>query len=387
MIYRFDELYNDDLIKRSAVLFITGSTALFNRIMADRVKKSCQGEQLDLDLSAFSDWLKPGDNETSEALSFEQYLLYCNTTRVTGMWYSSVDYALLSKREKEQLKAHLKRPATNGKLVVYVMNFRDKFELLKDNTIRHGGSVNLIQLDFPRRQALNRLVKEEFQKRGVEIDRPSTELFVLRLGTYYDKYSETIDRVCNGRKQISYTEMQAELRGVTSYVLWDLTKSIVKAYNSDSMKSMKSRKAVKVLKTIIPELGEQKVLQQFKRKIDDLVELRYYINVGAIPIMVSYDLKKVRERLPKESRLQKLSDQTFRINVKLASETSLKDWLYIKMIVDNASSKRSDMEAIRGLAAAINRSAYPNERILNDIGIKNVLTEGLVELNALPAKE
>lgn len=245
----------------------------------------------------------------------------------------------------------------------------------------------MIQLDFPRRQALNRLVKEEFQKRGVEIDRPSTELFVLRLGTYYDKYSETIDRVCNGRKQISYTEMQAELRGVTSYVLWDLTKSIVKAYHSDSMKSMKSRKAVKVLKTIIPELGEQKVLQQFKRKIDDLVELRYYINVGAIPIMVSYDLKKVRERLPKESRLQKLSDQTFRINVKLASETSLKDWLYIKMIVDNASSKRSDMEAIRGLAAAINRSAYPNERILNDIGIKNVLTEGLVELNALPAKE
>ena len=324
MIYRFDELYNDDLIKRSAVLFITGSTALFNRIMADRVKKSCQGEQLDLDLSAFSDWLRPGDNETSEALSFEQYLLYCNTTRVTGMWYSSVDYALLSKREKEQLKAHLKRPATNGKLVVYVMNFRDKFELLKDNTIRHGGSVNLIQLDFPRRQALNRLVKEEFQKRGVEIDRPSTELFVLRLGTYYDKYSETIDRVCNGRKQISYTEMQAELRGVTSYVLWDLTKSIVKAYHSDSMKSMKSRKAVKVLKTIIPELGEQKVLQQFKRKIEDLVELRYYINVGAIPIMVSYDLKKVRERLPKESRLQKLSDQTFRINVKLASETSLK---------------------------------------------------------------
>ena len=387
MIYRFDELYNDDLIKRSAVLFITGSTALFNRIMSDRVKKSCQGEQLDLDLSDFSDWLKPGNNETSEALSFEQYLLYCNTTRVTGMWYSSVDYALLSKREKEQLKAHLKHPATNGKLVVYVMNFRDKFELLKDNTIRHGGSVNLIQLDFPRRQALNRLVKEEFQKRGVEIDRPSTELFVLRLGTYYDKYSETIDRVCNGRKQISYTEMQAELRGVTSYVLWDLTKSIVKAYHSDSMKSMKSRKAVKVLKTIIPELGEQKVLQQFKRKIDDLVELRYYINVGAIPIMVSYDLKKVRERLPKESRLQKLSDQTFRINVKLASETSLKDWLYIKMIVDNASSKRSDMEAIRGLAAAINRSAYPNERILNDIGIKNVLTEGLVELNALPAKE
>lgn len=385
MIYGFNSIYDDRVIKDSAILFITGKTPMFNRIMSDRVKSFCAGNEQKVDLEMFSD-LAVGNEREVERLTFQQYLLYCNSVRVNGLWYCSVDYASLTKKEVEQLKTHIKSPAKYGKLVVYVMDFRKKLELKKIGAIQNSSIVNMIELDFPKRETLIEVLGNEFSSKGVKVTQDALNLFIMRLGTYYDKYAETISSLCNGRTSINFIEMQDGLKGVTSYVLWDLVRTLTKPSHSDGMRQIKRRRAYKILNTLVTELGARRVLIQLKKQVVCMVELRYYINNGVIPILVPYSFERVKQKIPKSSPLYSMTDLNFKRSAKIASETSLKDWIYIKMIIDRALSDRTELGALKGLTAVVNRMAYPNERIINDLGIKNVLNEGLFELNTLPYK-
>lgn len=387
MILNFSDLYNEKTVTNSAVLFIAGQTQLFNRIMADKVKEDCKGSQEKIDLSDFGDLVDTEVDEASDLLSFEQYMTYCNTSRVNGKWYCSVDFHYMNAKDKKQLLEHLKKPATFGRLVVYVSDYRDKKDLLKNRTIINSSSVNLIKLDYPKRDTLNQLVISEFEKRGTELTPDALGVFILRMGTYYDRYSETIDRLCVGHNKLTYADMREGLKGVTSYVMWDLLKTLPHTYGSDKSRSVKTRKAYKVLKDLIVELGERKTLSMLKKQVDYLVEFRYIINTGVLPIVIPYKVDKVQEKLSEDSPLKTMAEPTFKRYANLANQTTLKDWLYIQMIINHAMEQSTSLAAFQGLSAVINRSTYPNERVLNDLGVKNILTEGLVDLNKLPYME
>lgn len=379
MVYQFDDIYNENIITTSSVLFITGKYPTFNRLVADRIRDYCKGEQQDIDISSFGDFFTETRTDDIERLSLEDFMLYCNTVRVTGLWYCSVDYGTLTKKEKDAVKAYIKAPGQYGKLVVYAREYKDILEVSKIPSTKTSKQINLIKLSYPRRGVLIKVVTELFAEKGVEVTETAANLFILRLGISYDKYSEHIARISNGIKHIDYDAMQAEMKGVTSYVLDDLIKALLKPAKTD--KVTKNKKAYKILNTLIDEMGAQKVLRLLSYQIDNMLELRHYINTGVIPVLVPYSVEKAKKHMNEKSRLRKMTDITFKRNAQTASMTSTKDWLYMKLIIKRAMQYRTEESAMKGLLALVNRTVFPNERLVNDLGVKNILTEGLYDLN------
>ena len=111
------------------------------------------------------------------------------------------------------------------------------------------------------------------------------------------------------------------------------------------------------------------------------IEYRSNINNGNIPILVPYSVAAVQERLDEKSPIKKVSDIAFKRNAKIASLTTIKDWYYIKMLLGSAGKYQTDEQALRALMAVIHRAVYPQEKLMNLIGIKDVLAEGLYDID------
>lgn len=378
MIYQFDDIMNEKLITDSRILFISGKYAVFNHIMADKMRDSCTvGEYVDL--SGYTDF---GDfsADTNESLSFDDYLTYCNAVNINGEWFCSVDYKTLTKKQKDALERHIKTPATHGRLVVILTDYKDTIDITK-KFVKTSPVSNLIKLSYPRRKVLESIVTELFKKQGVEVTSQAVQLFIMRMGIAYDKYSEYISKLCGGRTTLDYDGMQAGMRGCTMYALGDLIVALLKPTKSD--KVIKSRKAYKVLNTLVPELGAQTVLRNLHYEVKRMLEYRLYINKGAIPILVPYSIDRVKARIPETAKIYRVSEFTFKREAKIASKTTLIDWVYLHLIILVGLRKKTEIGAYRALLACIHRNAVTNDRLLNDLELKNVLGEALFQLNKM----
>ena len=96
------------------------------------------------------------------------------------------------------------------------------------------------------------------------------------------------------------------------------------------------------------EYGAEDLCKRLLKQINVYIELRQAVNNGQIPVLIKYSLKEVRDRLGEESSLNKISDFRFRKMAYIASRTSLRDWVYMKLILENTSymNKKSYEEAL-----------------------------------------
>lgn len=379
MVYEFNDIKSDKIVNDSRVLFIFGKYPVFNHLLIDSIRETCVIDD-DIDLSDFSDLGDFSQSTGSEDLNFDDYLLYCNSVNINGQWFCCTDYKMLTSKQKSALDTHIKHPAKYGKLIIVITEFKSMLEIMKKG-VKSSKNVNLIKLNYPRRGVLEDIVVELFKKQGTNVAPQAVQLFIMRMGIAYDKYSEQIARLSNGSKELSFEAMQQGLRGCTMYALSDFMLALLKPTNSD--KVVKSRKAYKILNTLIPELGAQTVLRRLYYEVQRMVEYRVYINNGAIPVLVPYNIDKVRNRIPESSKLNKASDYAFKREALIASRTSLKDWIYIYLIILNGLRSNSEIGAYRALMACVHRNAVSNDRILNDLGLKDVINEALVELNMM----
>ena len=287
-----------------------------------------------------------------------------------------------TKKQIEKMEDYMKSPSKYSTLVVYATEFKDYRYYLRDKFIQNSRESHLITLSFPNRKMLVDIVKGLFEQRGLQVEQRAAELFVMRLSNSYDDYQEVIDniRLKRGGNKLTYDEMLEDLKGVENYLLDDfLEKLLIPATNPSPNAN---KRMYRISNSLIAEFGAQKLVQKLKYKIDDYLEFRLAINKGIIPIKVKYDISEAKKKLGEEHRLYKISDFSFRRMAYVASQTSLNDWLYMRLIVNNASNRGgSEVEFERVIYSLINRSNLPDIRLNNDIGLENSLSPELDLLN------
>ncbi len=136
-----------------------------------------------------------------------------------------------------------------------------------------------------------------------------------------------------------------------------------------------------MISALSQEFGPEKLVSKITYKIDDYIEFRIAINSGAIPIKVKYSVDEAKKRLGEESRLSKLSDFQFRRMSYIASQTSLKDWTYMRLILHNVTLKYKAESYEKVLYSLVNRSNLSEFRLNNDIGLKNSISPDLDRLD------
>jgi len=387
--YRFNDIYDKMMYETGNVIFVTGQYPIFNNIVIDRVRENCKGDIEDFDESTIDAFVgefaaSQHEDNSSNSLSFDEFISVVKVPPVTGRWFCHVDYSFLTKKQRDILSRYYRKPSDNGVLVISIAEWRDYRQFLNNRAITQNRNTHIIQLSFPNRAMLKELVTMFFKERGVKVAEQAVELFIMRMSNAYEDYQDTIDNICNlmGNKgEIGYSDMVEKLRGIENYVIDDFIAELMNPMKSK--KIVKRRRIYKMLNALISDMGAKAIVSKIKYKLDDLIEMRIQINNGNIPVMVRYNVEKIKGRLDEENRLNKLSDYAFKRYAYLASQTSLRDWYYMKLILSNVKNSWSEEQNQKALLALVHRYVLSTDRLMNDIGVKNTLEEGLVALNGV----
>ena len=378
--FSFKDLLNTEMYKSAKVLFVFGQYNIFNNIAIDNIKEICKPIVPTIVDSTLLDDFDLGDvkdRSVINSVSLDTFSKVVYSASMSGLWFTSVNYSFISKKQKEWIDSYIKLPYEHGRLVVYCNEYKDYRALLKNRVILNSNSVHMIQLGYPYGEILNRVVEGIFYSKGVSIEQSAVELFVMRMSSSYDNYEEIIDRIISqvvpagftehtekeSKYIINYSDTLSALKGIENFVIDDFVEKLAEPLRSD--KPNTRNKIFKMWASLSEEFGPMQLVSKLRYKIEDYIEFRLAINLGIIPVKVRFSVPEAKGRLGEQSRLVRFSDYTFRKMALRASKTSLKDWEYMKLILSKAGYTKESNEKV--IYSLINRAVLAESRIASDI--------------------
>lgn len=387
MKYAFKDIYNEEMYETAQVIIVAGQYNIFNNIVVDRLKDMCKPQdELEINKELFNEFgvdttELTADNK-SNSVDFDTFMDIVGTPNINGKWFCSVDISMLKKSQLNLVDNYIKAPNKNGVLVIVAHEYREFMRYLKYKALQLSKNAHIIQLGFPNRKLLTEIVINLFAKREVTIDEKSADLFVMRLSSAYDDYDSVINKITMGYNgaELSYETVEEGLKGINNFMLDDFIEALLKPIGTDKIKG--NRKIYKMYKSLIKDMGADKLIRELKKKVDVYLEFRMAINNGIIPVSIRYSVAEAKGKLGKDSPIANIVDFRFRKLAYTASLTSLKDWVYIKMLL-NDSDIRNNQHNEKVLYALMHRTAFNQERLNNDIKIENVLNNQIEMLDSI----
>lgn len=388
MKYTFSDILESKIFDETRVMFITGPYNLFNNMVADELKFRCKSDDtiiLDKEtLSMFG--IDEGDtSDISNSVSFDTFMDVNAVANLNGKWFCRVDLKSLSKKQKDRLNDYIKSPSDNGILVITSTDYIDYAFYLKSKLLENSKYSHLIQLSWPNRRILEQIVIALFNNKGLEIQSQSAKFFIMRMSDSYDNYEEVIERIALNipAGKLEYKDIQEQMKGIENYVIDDFIEILLEPLANDKITS---KKIYKILVALIDEFGAKNLVYKILNIARECLEFRQFINDGYIPVNIHYSIKEVQKDIGDKSKISKLSEYQFRKKAKLASKTSLLDWQYIILIlsnVHNITTDNSGKYCEKALYTLASRTILHESRLNNDIGVENIITKGIKELDEI----
>lgn len=395
MIFKFSDITGKELYEKSSVAFVLGKYDIFINMVADKFKGLCvdssSGEAVkDLVGSEFG--LSSDEGSTSTSVDFNTFMNVSSIPNINGKWYCKVELNSLNKKQKEKMLRYIKSPSKNGILVLVSNDWQVYREYLNNRVIKSSSQIGLVQLTYPYRDTLIEIVKELFGAEGMKISVDATEVFITKMSKAYDEYESVIKGIKEQHtsdEMINIAQLREYMRGIEYFDIDDFLCEVIKPLSSEVVTGRK--RIVKVMAVLADELGAKKLVYTMLSKVNEMIEYRININNGIIPIGVRYFFGDVIKELG--SKYEKVNEWVFRKKADLASQTSLRDWEYMQLILKSAledkmlSESEAEMRCKKALYELCTRSVLTESRINNIIGAENVLDYDINELNKIKYTE
>lgn len=405
MKYRFKDIENIARTPEMRVLAICGSHNIFVDLIVNDIKEEVAKTGTGISFSIEEDDEFSTVDEKEATLDFETFMKVCSNLSPTGKWLCKVNWDFLNKKNKERIKAYLKKPSEYAMLIIVAQEWKNIKELRSIRTFDSSKYSNLIDIQYPRRAELENIVANLFLDKQVRLGEDSLKLFILKLGTAYDEYKPNIDFICDklGIEQrlkdssideetkaakiinIDFKEFKESMMGIDYFVIEDFMLQLLNPIHNK--KVVRQRKVYKMLATLRGDYSAKEICNKLRYKIEELMYYRAYINNGCIPVRTRYNCEKIKERLPEDSKLRKATSITFKKNAYIASLTSIEDWYFMYSILSRNKPSDSDEKYLATILALMSRTAVSNDRLMNDLRVKDTLTEGLSGVNGLYMSE
>ena len=392
MIFKFSSLYDykSELYTDSNIVVILGSYPIFNNIVSDRLKKSAIPEFLHSNMgSDLSDeFIASSSNDAMNNISLDEFMRNKDTYPMMGKWFCIVNYnSSLTKAHKDFIHDYISKSKDSGILIINCSDFREYKYFKRSGVIKNSKSVNLIDLSYPDRGTLKLVIIDLLTKLNngnkIPISEKALDLFIMRLGNDYNSYYGILQVIANDFKHssVGYDDIMHYIKNVDNYNLDDFIERLVTTKTTD--KFVKTRKVYKAYYSLCENLGVKRLIYRLSDKIDAIIEMRYLINIGTVPILVRYGAKSIQSNLEDDSKLKNLSSFSFKKLARIASLTSLRDWFYIRMMLNKYDKTTiSDTQGEQIMHSIIHRNAFSSNRINNDIAILDDI-ENLYSLNKI----
>jgi len=373
----FNDLYSDKIIDCN-LLVVCGKHSLFNNIAIDRIKDDvrllCEkqlgeniGRQYETQMS-----------DMGVYIDFDKFMEVNKVPPFIGKWFCNVNYSILTAKQKKQFMEYIKINSSYGKLVIEINDFMDFRKLLNNRVIRYSKTTNLISLSFPSRKMVRKMVGLRCKENGISLADKALDLFVMRMSDNYDEYERMISIVLeSGLVDITFNNMKGLLKGIENYAINDFLMAILRPPRS---RRSSKKKLYNMMSMMIEDIGAVKLINSLKRNIDTLIKVRGYINQGYIPGRLKYSIKEFKEKLPEDCSIGKLSDYVLKKNIAIANNSSIRDLMFIKLMLENRRGYSKESCEI-SLIRVIHRALISSERLPKSIGITNDIDEELYQLN------
>lgn len=395
MKYTFKDMLTAEIYESAKVLFVFGKYNMFNNLVSDEVKARCIstdtiegsiGVEEEFGISA-SD-----SSDISSSVDFNTFMDVNGVANVSGKWFCKVELQTLTKKQKEKLAKYIKAPSDTGILVVVSTEWKDYREYLKNKVLAYSKVCHIIELSFPSKDIVKALIKQMFEERGIEIQSSAIDMFMTKMSVAYDEYEVVINKIkdVHGSGVLESKDLKVYMKGIDHYILDDFILELTKPMVSDKTNS---KKVLKIMMTLESEVGAKTLVYNLLNIINECIEFRILINTGMIPINLNYFFNEVINRIGKDTKYGKMKEYTFRRKALLASQTSLRDWEYMKLILFNAiknvriSDDEMDKKCQKALYELCTRTVITPDRINNIIGIDNVLHKQLYNINKIKYDE
>lgn len=369
MICSFKDLSENGILEDSRVLAIVGSHSLFNNIAADKAKEfvmsqakvQTAGEAM---LAEFG--IKPAESEKGgTVVPFDTFVSVVGNANINGKWFCKVVYKELNKKQLDIFFKYIKEPSKNGMLVVVNSDFKDYKYILNSNVFKSSKYANALKLIYPERNDIKEVISDLFLDRGKAIDKPSIEMFMIRMNNEFDKYAETIEMMCVSikEKSITLSVLKDAMSGIQYFDIEDFILELTKPVTTTKTTSKKIYKMIDVLREKYEYTG---IVNISKSNILEYIQFRMLINTGVIPIKLDYFFNDILKVLGKEHPFAKYPEWKFRKKAMIAAQTSLKDWEYMYLILSSVNFMDT-MSYERKLYELINRQVLTESNILSAV--------------------
>lgn len=397
MKYSFKEILDAEIYESTRVMFVLGKYTWFNNMVCDTLKSMCINNENEFNASiGIEDEFNIKDSDANESaynsVDFATFMEVIGVPSINGKWYCRAEFSTLNKKQKETLFKYIKEPSDNGILIITSDDWLQYKDILKNKILLFSKVSNIMQLGFPNKQILKGIVAQSFSEKGIEIESSAVDFFIMRMSSAYDKYEEQINSIIDIHKSSVLTskDLKVYMKGIENFIIDDFVGELLKPMVSDKTNS---KKVLKIMMTLEDELGAKNLVYQLLKKIEEYIEFRLLINTGYIPIGINYFYKDIIKSLPDPKKYEKMNEWVFRKRAETASLTSLRDWEYMKLILNKAienieiTDAELNIKCQKALYELSTRSVLTPDRINNIIGIDNILRKKLKELDMVVYSE
>lgn len=395
MKYSFKEMLNAEIYENTKVMFILGQYTWFNNMVSDTLKSICIDEVESYNAAigigeefGISD--SSDESNSANSVDFNTFMDVIGVASVNGKWFCKTDFKMLTKKQREKLFSYIKEPSDNGIIVIVSDDWKEYKDILKNRILSFSKTAHLIQLSFPNRNVLKSIVHQSFLENDIEIDSGALDIFLMKMSKAYGEYEGVIDYIvhAHNEKILNAQEIKKYMSGIEYFTVDDFVQEMTKPMVSDKTNN---KKILKMMTSLEDELGAKNLLYQVLKQVEQYIDYRILINSGYIPIGINYFFNDVIKALPedKKDKYEKVNEWKFRKQAEIASRTSLRDWEYIKIILNGAIANNKlpdniiDMKCQKALYEACTRSVLTSDRINNIIGIDNIIKKEIKHIDKI----
>lgn len=394
----FNEVGDRRILGRFRIAIVTGQYDLFINQVVDNIKDLCRGE-ISVNLNEYRELSADFGIDTSEdeedeqgnlySMNFNDFIEVVNNPPVSGLWYCGVYYSQLRGDQKKAFQEYMKRPSRFGYLVVICKEYGEYKDFLYNRLITKSDQIALFSLSFPNRQFLKDTINKLCLDRNIKLEPRAVEAFINRMSTKYDEYPLMLDKVVNNMPSsydivnVTLADLNRILKGIEYFNMDDFVSALTVPLSSGKTNN---KKIIRMLYSMIDVYGAKGVVVRLKSKINECIDFRLMINDGTVPVGVTFFYSDIVKRLG-DNKYAKLEEWRFKQKAELAASTSLRDWEYMKFILNKTNERSTDTDCQKALYELATRSVLSPSRINNIIGLENILEDGVSRLDSVKYRD
>lgn len=375
MKYKFRDILNQEIYENSGFLFVASPNYVFINMIIDTV----------LSIANNNEFMEYNTNRIDEEFGISTDVNYSGNTvdidtfrkvvyspSINGKWVCICDYKTLSKKQKSYIEMYSRYPSELGIMLIYSTDYKDYKRYLKDLVLNTSKRANILDLNYVHDKTLKEIVRSMFAQKGKSIEVNALNYFIVKVGRTYDEIENMMDNVIEetAQQRISIVEVKRALKKVENFTIDDFMVAITQPISNDKTNN---KKVYRMMVAMIELYGLDGLVRKMMYEINILIEFRMYINKGIIPVSIRYIYNDCIKEIGQKSRISKYSENTFRRKALIAAQTSIRDLVYIKMILNKAINSYNETVMYRAVYDIVTRTVLLPSRVDNIIGIKNII--------------